>query len=122
MKDTLEYFGVAREDVRFQAYHVDNRVSKVRVTFSIRARASFQAGEMVTIYEVGTFLGPVFYAQIDAVHKCMEILLHIGYHAPSYSSMRISTLDVGLLYNTSKFCIRLATQNFDDVVTLVIEL
>jgi len=69
LKDILAYFGVAGEDVYFQTYHVANRHSEVRVTFSIRARTGFQAGQMITIYEVGTFQGSVFYAQIDAVQK-----------------------------------------------------
>lgn len=104
--------------MQFQTHHVHNTHIEVRVKFSIHARASFQAGEMVTIYEVGTF--PVLhYAQIDAVKKCVEALLHIGYPVPSYSSMRISTMEVGLLYNTPKFCAQLATQNLDDVVSLI---
>jgi hypothetical protein len=121
LKDILAYFGVAGEDVHFQTYHVEseNRHSEVRVSFSIRARTGFQAGQMVTIYEVGTFQGSVFYAQTSAVQKCVEALLYIGYNVPSYSSMRISTLEVGLFDNTPKFCARLATQNLDDVVSLI---
>ena len=51
--------------------------------------------------------------------KCVEALLYIGYNISSYSSMRISTLEVGLFDDTPKFCTRLATQNLDDVVSLI---
>jgi hypothetical protein len=76
--------------VQFQTHHVHITHIEVRVNFSIHARASFQAGEMVTIYEVGTF--PVLhYAQIDAVKKmcggpsrywvsCSFILLHADFN------------------------------------------
>jgi hypothetical protein len=98
---------------------VREQTCEVRVSFSIRVRTGFQTGQMVTIYEVGTFQGSVFYAQTYAVQKCVEALLYIGYNVPSYSSMRISTLEVGLFDNTPKFCARLATQNLDDVVSLI---
>ena len=117
MKDTLAYFRV--EDVHVETYGVENRSTEVRVSFSIRAKVSFQANQLVTIYEVGTFQGPVLYAQIYAVQKYVKALLYIGYNVHSYSFMRILTLEVGLFDNTLKFYARLATQNLDDVVCLI---
>ena len=59
-------------------------------------------------------------AQKYVVQECLRALQNIGYNIPTYSSMRIATLNVGLHHDIGLFCAMLAEDNMNDVVSLII--
>ena len=59
-------------------------------------------------------------AQKYAVQACLRALQNIGYNIPRYSSMRIAALNVGLHHDIRLFCAKLAEDNMNDVVSLII--
>jgi hypothetical protein len=58
-------------------------------------------------------------AQKYVVQECLRALQNIGYNIPTYSSMRIGALNVGLHHDIGLFCAQLAEDNIDDVVSLI---
>ena len=58
-------------------------------------------------------------AQKYAVQACLRALQNIGYNIPTYSSMRIAALNVGLHHDIGLFCAQLAEDNMNDVVSLI---
>ena len=58
-------------------------------------------------------------AQKYAVQACLRALQNIGYNIPTYSSMRIAALNVGLHHDIGLFCAKLAEDNMNDVVSLI---
>jgi hypothetical protein len=60
-----------------------------------------------------------FCAQKYAMQDCLMALQNIGYNIPTYSSMRIASLNVGLHHDIGLFCSQLAEDNMDDVVSLI---
>jgi hypothetical protein len=58
-------------------------------------------------------------AQKYAVQECLRVLQRIGYNIPTYSSMRIGALDVGLHHDIGHYCAQLAENNVNDVVSLI---
>ena len=57
-------------------------------------------------------------AQKYVVQACLRVLQNIGY-IPTYSSMRIAALNVGLHHDIGLFCAKLAEDNMNDVVSLI---
>jgi hypothetical protein len=53
------------------------------------------------------------------VQACLRVLHNIRYNIPTYSSMRITALNVGLDHNIRLFCAQLAEDNMNDVVSLI---
>jgi len=47
-------------------------------------------------------------AQKYAVQACLRALQNIGYNIPTYSSMRIAALNVGLHHDIGLFCAKMA--------------
>jgi hypothetical protein len=58
-------------------------------------------------------------AQRYVVRDCLLALQDIGYNIPTYSSMRVASLNVGLRNDIGLFCAQLAEANLDDVVSLI---
>jgi hypothetical protein len=54
-----------------------------------------------------------------AVQTCLRALQNIGYNIPTYSSMRIAALNVGLYHDIGLFFAQLAGDNINDVVSLI---
>ena len=54
-----------------------------------------------------------------AMLECLRALQNIGYNIPTYSIMRIAALNVGLHHDIGLFCEQLATDNMNDVVSLI---
>ena len=53
------------------------------------------------------------------VLECLRVLQNIGYNIPTYSSMRIVALNVGLHHDIGLFCAKLAEDNMNDMVSLI---
>ena len=53
------------------------------------------------------------------VLECLRVLQNIRYNIPTYSSMRIAALNVGLHHDIGLFCAKLAEDNMNDVVSLI---
>ena len=58
-------------------------------------------------------------AQKYAVQACLRALQNIGYNIPTYSSMRIAALNVGLHHDIGMFCAKLAEDNMNNVLSLI---
>ena len=57
-------------------------------------------------------------AQKYVVQACLRVLQNIGY-IPTYSSMRIRALSVGLHDDIGLFCAQFAEDNINNVVSLI---
>ena len=58
-------------------------------------------------------------AQKYVVQACLRALQNIGYNIPTYSSMRIAALNVGLHHDIGLFCANLADHSMNNVVSLI---
>ena len=58
-------------------------------------------------------------AQKYVVLECLRALQNIGYNIPTYSSMSIGALNVGLHHDIGLFCAHHVKENINDVVSLV---
>ena len=58
-------------------------------------------------------------AQKYVVQACLRVLQNIGYNIPTYSSMRIAGLNVGLHHDIGLFCAKLVDDNMNDMVNLI---
>ena len=58
-------------------------------------------------------------AQKYAVQEGLRALQNIGYNIPTYSSMRITALNVGLHHDIGHYCAYLAKNNINDVISLI---
>ena len=54
-----------------------------------------------------------------AVQACLRALQNIGYNIPTYSTMRIGALNVGLHHDIGRYCAQLAENNINDVASLI---
>jgi hypothetical protein len=54
-----------------------------------------------------------------AMQECLRALQNIWYNIPTYSSMNIGALNVGLHHDIGLFCAQLAEDNIDNVVSLI---
>jgi hypothetical protein len=68
-------------------------------------------------------MGRAYYHDISAqkydVQECLRAVQNIRYNIPTYSSMRIGALNVGLHHDIGPFCAQFAEDNIDDVVSLI---
>ena len=53
------------------------------------------------------------------MQECLRVLQRIGYNIPTYSSMKIGALDVGLHHDIGYYCAQLAENSINDVVSLI---
>ena len=53
------------------------------------------------------------------MQACLRALQNIGYNIPTYSSMRIAGLNVGLHHDIGLFCAKLAEDNMNGVASLI---
>jgi len=58
-------------------------------------------------------------AQKYDVQECLRVLKRIGYNIPTYSSMKIGALDVGLHHDIGHYCAQFVENNINDVVSLI---
>ena len=58
-------------------------------------------------------------AQKYDVQTCLRALQNIRYNIPTYSSMSIGALNVGLHHDIGLFCAQLAEDNMNDMVSLI---
>ena len=58
-------------------------------------------------------------AEKYVVQECLRALQNIGYNIPTYSSMRIGALNMGLHHDIGRYCAQFAENNINDVVSLI---
>ena len=58
-------------------------------------------------------------AQKYVVQAYLRALQNIGYNIPTYSSMRIGALNMGLHHDIGRYCAQFAENNINDVVSLI---
>jgi hypothetical protein len=58
-------------------------------------------------------------AQKYAMQACLRVLQNIRYNIPTYSSMRIAALNVGLHHDIGLLCAQLAEDNMNNVVSFI---
>jgi hypothetical protein len=108
------YFEV--EEVDVECFEVDNgQLMQCRVGFSIAVRRG--RGGVVQILEVGRKASDQVIAQKYGVLACVNKLTTFGYSLPTYSSMKIQSINVGSYHDLAGFCARMARNNRDDVVS-----
>jgi hypothetical protein len=56
-------------------------------------------------------------AQKHVVLACVNKLANIGYTLPTYSSMSIQAMDAGSSHDVAGFCVGMAQNNWNDVVS-----
>jgi hypothetical protein len=91
-----------------------------RIGFSILARAGNQQCLVLYIDRTGSGQPPHISVQKYVVLECLRVLQNIGYNIPTYSSMRIGALNVGVHHDIGRYCAQLAENNINDVVSLII--
>ena len=85
--------------------------SNAKLAFSILARAGNQQGMVLYIDRTSSGQPHDISAQKYVVEACLRALQNIGYNIPTYSSMRIAALNVGLHQDIGLFCAKLAEDN-----------
>jgi hypothetical protein len=101
--------------VDVESFEIDNgRFIQCRVDFSITAR---RGRGVVQISEVGVKTPDKAVAQKYVVLACVNKLANIGYTLLIYSSVSIQAMDVGSYRDVAGFCVRMAQNNWNDVVS-----
>jgi len=102
--------------VDVECFEVDNGLlMRCRVGFSIVARRG--RGGVVQISEVGRKAPDQLIAQKYGVPACVNKLAIIGYNLPTYSSLKIQSIDAGSYHDLAGFCTRMARNNRNDMVS-----
>jgi hypothetical protein len=103
--------------VNVECFEVDNgRLKQYRVSFSIADRRDI--GRVVEISEVGSKAVDKAVAEKYGVLACVNKLATIGYNLPTYSSLKIQSIDAGSYNDLKGFCARLAQHNQNGVASL----
>jgi hypothetical protein len=103
--------------VNVEYFEVDNsRLKQCRVSFFIADRRG--TGRVEEISEVGSKAPDKVVAEKYGVLACVNKLATIGYNLPTYSSLKIQSIDAGSYYDLKGFCTRLVQHNQNDVVSL----
>ena len=98
-----------------ESFDVDNgRLVQSRIGFSIVAR---RGTGVVQISEVGRKAPDQLIAQKYGVLACVNKLATIGYNLPTYSSLKIQSIDAGSYHDLAGFCTRMARNNWNDMVS-----
>lgn len=92
---------------------------QVQIGFAIRARLGRQQGQIIYITRTGSAQPEYLSAQKYAVVECLNALENIGYKVPTYNSMRMEALDVGLHHDIGTYCASIADNNMNDVASLI---
>ena len=81
--------------------------------------------ELAFLFSLGRVTNKVWFytsigrAAVNLMTLCLRTLQNIGYNIPTYSTMRIVALNVGLHHDIGLFCAKLAEGNMNDVVNLI---
>jgi folate-dependent tRNA-U54 methylase TrmFO/GidA len=100
-----------------ECFEVDNgQLKQCRVSFFIADRRG--TCRVVEISEVESMAPNKAVTEKYGVLACVNKLATIGYNLPTYSSLKIQSIDAGSYHDLKGFCVRLAQHNQNDVVSL----
>ena len=100
-------------------FSIEGGHTQCRIGFSILASVGNQQGLVLYIDKTGSDQPHDISTQKYVVQECLRVFQNIGYNIPTYSSMRIAALNVGLHHDIGLFCAKLAEDNMNDVVSLI---
>jgi hypothetical protein len=90
-------------------------LQQCHISFSIAARRGRDG--VVQISQVGRKAPDKGIAEKHGVLACVNKLATIGYNLPTYSSVMVQAINAGLYHDVKGFCLRLAQNNQNDVVS-----
>jgi hypothetical protein len=103
--------------VNVECFEVDNgRFKQCRVSFFIADRSG--TSRVVEILEVRSKAPDKAVAEKYGVLACVNKLTTIGYNLPTYSFLKIQSIDARSYHDLKGFCARLDQYNQNDVVSL----
>ena len=97
-RDTLKFWV---DYINVGTFPIDGGLKQCWIGFSILARAGNQQGMVLYVDRTSSGQPHDISAQKYVVQECLRALQNIGYNIPTYSSMRIATLNVGLHHDIS---------------------
>ena len=90
--------------MQVDTFPIEGRHMQCQIGFSILSRVGNQQGQVLYIDRKGSGQPRHFCAQKYAMLECLRALQNIGFDIPTYSSMRIGALNVGLHHDIGLFC------------------
>jgi len=98
-------------------FPVDGGLKQYRLGFSILTKVDNQQGMVLYIERTAHTDYLDISAQKYVVLECLRAHQNIGYNIPTYSSMKIGALDVGLHHDIGHYCAQFVENNINDVVS-----